>query len=59
MAQSEILIMRLDAELKQRLQDAAEFEQVSMSEIVRRLIDKLPRLGVIKDGLVEWYSKEE
>jgi len=59
MKRSEILIMRLDAELKQRLQDAAELEQVSMSEIVRRLIDKLPRLGVIKDGLVEWYSKEE
>lgn len=59
MAQNEILIMRLDAELKKRLQDAAELEQVSMSEIVRRLIDKLPRLGVIKDGLVEWYGKEE
>lgn len=59
MAQSEILIMRLDAELKQRLQDAAELEQVSMSEIVRRLIDELPRLGVIKNGLVEWYGKQE
>ena len=59
MAQSEILIMRLDAELKQRLQDAAEFEHVSMSEIVRRLIDELPRLGVIKDGLVEWYDNNK
>lgn len=59
MAKSEILILRIDAELKKVLQDAAEFEQVSMSEIVRRLIDKLPRLGVIKDGLVEWYGKQE
>jgi len=58
MNKSEILIMRLDAELKQRLQDAAEIEKVSMSEIVRRLIVKLPRLGIIKDNLVEWYGND-
>lgn len=58
MAKSEILIMRLDAELKKSLQDAAELEHVSMSEIVRRLIVKLPRLGVIRDGLVEWYGND-
>ena len=58
MAKSEILIMRLDAEMKKSLQDAAEIEKVSMSEIVRRLIVKLPRLGVIRDGLVEWYGND-
>lgn len=59
MKRSEILIMRLDAELKRRLQDAAELEHVSMSEIVRRLIDELPRLGVIKNGLVNWYDNNK
>ena len=58
MAKSEILILRIDAELKKVLQDAAEVEHVSMSEIVRRLIVKLPRLGIIKDNLVEWYGND-
>ena len=59
MSKSETIIVRVTDDMRKALEDAAEIEHVSVSEIMRRLIDKLPRLGVIKDGLVEWYSKEE
>lgn len=54
-----IVGLRMDEDMKQRLQDAADIEGVTISEIMRRLIDKLPRLGVIKDGLVNWYDNNK
>lgn len=53
-----IVGVRMTDEMRKALEDAAASEKVSISEILRRLIVKLPRLGVIKDGLVEWYGND-
>ena len=58
MNKSETIIVRVTDEMRKSLQDAAAIEKVSISEIMRRLIVKLPRLGVIKGGLVEWYGND-
>ncbi len=52
MEQNDMLVIRLEDELKDRLQAAASFEGVSMSEMVRRLIAQIPVIGYIKDGKV-------
>lgn len=52
MEQNNMLVIRLEDELKDRLQAAASFEGVSMSEMVRRLIAQVPVIGYIKDGKV-------
>ncbi len=52
MTKDERLLIAIDAELKDRLQAAASFEGVSMSEMVRRLIAQIPVIGYIKDGKV-------
>ncbi len=54
---TEFIPVRVEPELKARLAAAADFEGVSMSEIVRRLIKSIPVIGVIRDGKVE--LKEE
>lgn len=59
MNKSETIIVRVTDEMRKALQDAADIENVTISEIMRRLIDKLPRLGVIKDGLVNWYDNNK
>lgn len=59
MSKSETIIVRVTDEMRKALEDAAEIEHVSVSEIMRRLIDGLPRLGVIKDGLVNWYDNNK
>ena len=53
-----IVGVRMTNEMRKALEDAAAIEKVSISEILRRLIVRLPRLGVIKDGLVEWYGND-
>ena len=53
-----IVGVRMTDEMRKALQDAADIENVTISEIMRRLIVRLPRLGVIKDGLVEWYGND-
>ena len=53
-----IVGVRMTDEMRKALEDAAAIEKVSISEILRRLIVKLPRLGIIKDGLVEWYGED-
>lgn len=52
MEQNNMLVIRLEDELKSRLQAAASFEGVTMSEMVRRLIAQVPVIGYIKDGKV-------
>ena len=52
MTKDERLLIAIDAKLKDRLQAAASFEGVSMSEMVRRLIAQIPVIGYIKDGKV-------
>ena len=47
-----MLVIRLDAELKERLAAAASFEGVSMSEMVRRLIAQVPVVGYVDGGLI-------
>ena len=58
MSKSETIIVRVTDDMRKALEDAAAIEKVSISEILRRLIVKLPRLGVIRDGLVEWYGND-
>ena len=58
MSKSETIIVRVTDEMRKSLQDAADIEKVTISEILRRLIVKLPRLGIIKDNLVEWYGND-
>ena len=53
-----IVGVRMTDEMRKALEDAADIENVTISEIMRRLIVRLPRLGVIKDGLVEWYGND-
>ena len=53
-----IVGVRMTDEMRKSLEDAAAIEKVTISEILRRLIVKLPRLGIIKDGLVEWYGED-
>lgn len=47
----------LDENLKSRIEAAAEFEGVSMNEIVRRLIKSIPVIGYIKDSKVTKNAK--
>ena len=55
-----MLVIRLDAELKERLSAAASLEGVSMSEMVRRLIAQAPIIGrVVVDGRVVWRNDKE
>ena len=54
-----MLVIRLDAELKERLAAAASFEGVSMSEMVRRLIAQVPVVGLVKDDRVVWNKERE
>ena len=58
MSKSETIIVRVTDDMRKALEDAAAVENVTISEILRRLIVKLPRLGVIRDGLVEWYGND-
>lgn len=53
-----IVGVRMTDEMRKSLEDAAAIEKVTISEILRRLIVKLPRLGIIKDNLVEWYGND-
>ena len=55
---STIVGVRMTDEMRKALEDAAAIEKVSISERLRRLIVKLPRLGIIKDNLVEWYGND-
>ena len=55
---STIVGVRMTDEMRKALEDAADIENVTISEIMRRLIVKLPRLGIIKDNLVEWYGND-
>ena len=53
-----IVGVRMTDEMRKALEDAADIENVTISEIMRRLIVRLPRLGIIKDNLVEWYGND-
>ena len=52
MTKDERLLIAIDAELKDRLQAAASFEGVSMSEMVRRLIAQVPVVGYVDGELI-------
>ncbi len=54
MNKDERFLLVLDSEMKARLKAAAEFEGISMNEFVRRLIAKVPVIGTIRDGKIDW-----
>ena len=53
----QVLILRIDDDLKARLQSTAKLQEVSMSEVVRRLIASLPLAGTISDWKIEWKGE--
>ena len=50
------VVVRLDPELRERLERMAEFEEVPMSEMVRRLIKRVPVIGRVEDERVIWSN---
>lgn len=53
------VVIRLDPELRERLERMAEFEGVSMGEMVRRLIKMVPVIGSIENERVIWSNNEK
>lgn len=58
MKKDERFLLVLDQEMKDKLKVAADTEGCSMNEFVRRLIDRVPVIGYIKDGKIEFVGKE-
>ena len=54
MKKNQTVILRLEPELRERLERMAAFEGVTMSEMVRRLIKRVPIIGRIEDERVIW-----
>ena len=50
------VVVRLDPELRERLERMAKFEEVPMSEMVRRLIKRVPVIGRVEDERVIWSN---
>ncbi len=44
--------VRMEPELKALLDTAAEYEGITVSEVIRRLIASIPVIGKIKDGQI-------
>jgi len=57
MNKTERLLLALTEDEMKRLEDAAKFEGVTKQEIVRRVIAKIPVLGVIVNETVKWYEE--
>lgn len=54
MKKNQTVILRLEPELRERLERMAAFEGVTISEMVRRLIKQVPIVGRIEDERVIW-----
>lgn len=59
MNKDERLLIAIDKELKSRLRAAAEYDGVTMSEMIRRLIAQIPVIGRIDDERVIWGNDSE
>ena len=59
MKKNQTVILRLEPELRERLERMAAFEGVTMSEMVRRLIKMVPVIGSIESGRVIWSNNEK
>lgn len=59
MKKNQTVILRLEPELRERLERMAAFEGVTMSEMVRRLIKMVPVIGSIENGRVIWSNNEK
>lgn len=46
--------VRMTPEMKEFLEKKAAEEKVTVSEIVRLLVDRLEVAGVIEDGKIDW-----
>lgn len=56
MKKNQTVILRLEPELRERLERMAAFEGVTMSEMVRRLIKRVPVIGRVEDERVIWSN---
>ena len=52
MKNSKTIILRMEPELRKRLEDEAARNGISLSEQVRRILAQVDTVGTIKDGLV-------
>ena len=59
MKKEERFLLVLDQEMKDKLKAAADADGISMNEFVRRLIAKIPTIGVVKDGKVTWSEVDD
>lgn len=59
MKKTDRFTLRIEPELRKRLERMAEFEDVSMSDMVRRLIKMVPVIGSIENGRVIWSNNEK
>ena len=57
MAKTETVIVRMDQELKDRLEAYASVEGVGLSEAVRRLVAQIPVIGKIPSSGLEMYDR--
>jgi len=57
MGKTETVIVRMDQELKDRLEAYASVEGVGLSEAVRRLVAQIPVIGKIPSSGLEMYDR--
>ena len=58
MEKSKTIILRMEPELRKRLEEEAAANGISLSEQVRRILAQVDTVGTIKDGKVEFVGKE-
>ena len=54
MKNSKTIILRMEPELRKRLEDEAARNGISLSEQVRRILSQVDYAGTVKDGVIEW-----
>ena len=59
MSKTETVIVRMDQELKDRLEAYASVEGVGLSEAVRRLVAQIPVIGKIPSSGTEMYDRRD
>ena len=57
MSKTQTVIVRMDQELKDRLEAYASVEGVGLSEAVRRLVAQIPVIGKIPSSGTEMYDR--
>ena len=54
MKNSKTIILRMEPELRKRLEDEAARNGISLSEQVRSILSQVDTVGTVKDGKIEF-----